>query len=243
MAVKKILINSTSKLYVKDTSKEYHCKDGTFSAADLQKKNTSICTKQGTAFFILDAAFLDVYEKMQRGPQIITLKDIGLIITNTGINKDSIVVDAGAGSGALCCFLAHVAKKVTSYELREDFLKIVEQNKEALALSNLIVKNKDIYEGIDEKNVDVVTLDLPEPWKAIAPASKALKPGGYLVSYSPTIPQTSDFVEQCAQHPFIHLKTCELIEREWEFDRRKIRPHSSIINHTGFLTFMRKVGL
>jgi len=234
--------NSLKKFYVKDISNDYHCEFGSIAKSDLNKKQGKVKTNKGIGLSIFDPTFKDIYEKINRGPQIVTLKDIGLIISNTGINKNSVVVDSGSGSGALCCFLAHIAKKVTSYELREDFFNISNQNKSLLKLRNLTIKNKNIYDGIDEKNVDLITFDLPEPWLAITHAEKALNVGGFLVNYSPTIPQVSDFVEGCNKlGSLIHLKTVELIEREWDFDKRKIRPKTTIINHTGFLTFIRKV--
>jgi tRNA (adenine57-N1/adenine58-N1)-methyltransferase len=54
-----------------------------------------------------------------------------------------------------------------------------------LELKNLKVKKKSIYEGIEEKEVDIITLDLPEPWLAVGPAEAALKVGGFIVSYLP----------------------------------------------------------
>ena len=38
-----------------------------------------------------------------------------------------------------------------------------------------------------------------------------------------------------------HIKTVELIEREWEAEERKVRPKSKGIGHSGFLSFARKV--
>ena len=40
-----------------------------------------------------------IYRKMKRGPQVILPKDIGIIIVYSGIDKNSVCVDAGTGSG------------------------------------------------------------------------------------------------------------------------------------------------
>ena len=51
---------------------------------------------------------------------------------------------------------------------------------------------------------------------------KALKSGGYLVSYSPTIPQAMDFANAILERKdFAIIKTSEVIEREWEMEGRK----------------------
>jgi tRNA (adenine57-N1/adenine58-N1)-methyltransferase catalytic subunit len=241
---KRILISSDGKeFYVKDSSKDYHNQFGFVKAEELGKKSgTVVKTNTGKDLFMMDADFIDNYGRIKRVPQIIPLKDIGPIITKTGIGKSSRVVDAGAGSGGLSLMLANIVKEVVTYEIREDFFKVVKSNIEELGFKNVELKNKNIYEGIDEKNIDLVTLDLPEPWKAVEPASKALKVGGFLVSYSPTVPQIMDFVEDIKKHnEFLYIETIEIIERQWEVNERKVRPCSQQIGHSGFLSFVRKI--
>jgi len=240
----KILTTKEGKtFYVKDISKDFHCQFGLIKAKDLNKKDGSVIkTNTKKELTIFTPSFIDSYKKIKRAPQIITRKDAATIIAETGINKDSKVVDAGAGSGALASLLANICKEVTTYEIREDFTKIAEQNKEFLGLKNLKIKNKDVYSGIDEKNIDLVTLDLPEPWKAVDSAKKALKTGGFLVSYSPTIPQVMDFISKISKEKSLqHIKTIELIQREWEIEERKVRPKTTQTVHTGFLSFCRKI--
>jgi tRNA (adenine57-N1/adenine58-N1)-methyltransferase len=242
--IKKILYADEDKVFfVRDTDKDYHCQFGFVKAADLKKKAGNIVkTNTGKELTLGEPSFIDVYAKIKRMPQIIPLKDIGSIITKTGIGKNSKIVDAGAGSGALSIMLGHVAKEVTTYELRPDFYEVVKGNIEDLGLKNVKIKNKDVYLGIDEKNIDVVTLDLPEPWKAVPAIKKALKVGGFIVSYSPTIPQVMDFISEVKKNSeFTYLETTEIIERHWEFDERKVRPKSQQIGHSGFLTFVRRI--
>ena len=238
----KILMSKNDKFLVKDTSKDYHTKHGFFKKEDLGKNIGAIKTNTGKEFSIFNPYFIDLYKKIKRDAQIIPLKDIGLIIAETGIGKKSKVIDAGAGSGALCCFLANIAKEVITYDIREDFIEIVKHNIDFLKLKNVKIKNRNIYDGIDEKKIDVIVLDLPEPWLAIESAKKALKIGGFLVSYSPTIPQTADFINKINKDEnFVHLKTSEIIERNWEIDERKVRPKSQQIGHSGFVSFVRRI--
>ncbi len=239
----RILIAKNKKtFFVRNTDKDYHCQYGYIKGKDLKKAKDGdiLVTNTGKELTIMTPSFIDIYKKIKRGAQIIPLKDIGHIITTTGINKSSIVVEAGAGSGALTCFLGHLCKKVYSYEIREDFMKIVQKNINLLDLKNIVLKDKDIYDGIDESNVDLVSLDLPEPWRVIPHAKKALKKGGFLISYSPSIPQTMDFVNKLDEDLF-HYVTYEIFEREWEINQRKVRPKSQRIGHSGFLSFARRI--
>ena len=242
--IKKVLITKQGKkFYARDLNSDFHTQYGFIKKSDLKKKDGSILkTNTKKELSIFSPSFIDLYKKIKRDAQIIPLKDIGLIIAETGIDKNSKIIDAGSGSGALACFLAHLCKEVVTYDIRKDFIKIVEKNIEFLDLKNIKIKNKDIYNKIDEKDADLIVLDLPEPWKAINSAKKALKIGGFLVSYSPSIPQTMDFVNAVNKDKnFVHVKTSEIIEREWEVEERKVRPKSRGIGHSGLISFCRRI--
>ncbi len=245
MSIKKVLITKEGrKFYANELDRDLHTQYGFIKKEELKKAKEGSLLKSNTSkeFFIFNPHFIDLYRKIKRDAQIIPLKDIGLIIAETGINKSSKVLDAGSGSGALACFLAGIAKEVVTYEIREDFIEIVKSNIEFLGLKNIKIKKNNIYNEIDDKNIDVAVLDLPEPWKALESCSKALKPGGFLVSYSPSVPQVADFVNDVRKNEsFVYLKTVEIIEREWEVEERRVRPKSTGIGHSGFLSFARKV--
>ncbi len=219
---------------------DVHTEFGLIKEVDLKKAKDEINSNIGKTFKILEPSFIDLISKAKRGPQIILNKDIGLILTATGIDKNSLVLDAGSGSGFLACNLARFTKKVVSYEKREDFQKIAKENAELLSLKNITFKLKDIYEGIEEKNLDLIVLDLPEPVKALEHSFKALKKGAFLVTYLPTINQVADFMLY-ADKKFFHVKTVELLERSWHVESQRVRPESQMIGHTGFLTFLRKM--
>lgn len=245
MSIKKILITQQGrKFFAKNVDEDMHTQYGLIKKDELKKAKEGDILKSNTSkeFFVFNPCFIDLYRKIKRDAQIIPLKDIGLIIAETGINKESKVLDAGSGSGALACFLAAIAKDTITYEIREDFIEIVKSNIEFLGLKNVNVKNIDIYNKIDDNGIDVAILDLPEPWKAIENCAKALKAGGFLVSYSPSVPQVADFVNAVRKNEsFVYLKTSEIVEREWEVEERRVRPKSKGIGHSGFLSFARKV--
>ena len=102
------------------------------------------------------------------------------------------------------------------------------------------IKNKDIYNGIDEKNVDLITLDLLEPWRALSHVLSSLKSGGFLVCYLPTITQVMELVKNLDNN-FYLWKISEVLEREWTVDNLKVRPNNHMLGHTAFLAFARKI--
>jgi len=182
----------------------------------------------------------DSYRKLKRGPQVILPKDIGMIIAYTGIGKNSVCVDAGTGSGWLAVSLARVCKKVTTYDIREDFIKIAEKNKVIENLDNLDIKKKDVTKGIREKNVDLVTLDMPNSDKAVRSAHKALRQDGYIFGYLPHMEQVKNFVTALNKLKFRNAVTMEVIVRDMLVREEGTRPSTKGVWHTAYLVFAQK---
>lgn len=240
--IKKILIEQKTgnKHFVKDLDDNFHTSLGVISKKDLRSKENLIKSDKGKTFFLIEPSFTDLWESLQRGPQMIIQKDIGMILAKTGVNKNSKVVDAGAGSGSLCLSLANVCKEVTTYEVNPEHYDIVAKNIKLFGFKNIELKQADVSKGIKEKELDLITLDLPEPWQVISHAEKALKIGGFLVVYLPNLNQVKMFIDTCRRSKINVLETLELIERKWKIEDRIMRPEFQMLGHTGFLTFCRK---
>ena len=130
---------------------------------------------------------------------------------------------------------------VYTYELREDFAEIAQKNVKGYGLDNVTVKCKNVEDGIDEKDVDLVFLDLPKPWDIVEHAKDALKSGGYLVAYTPYIDQVKLFSRILKKRDFSNIKSLECMVREIEVKDKGVRPSTRMTGHTGYLTFGRKV--
>lgn len=229
--------------YVERLDQDYHTEHGIIKAEDLQKEDGAIIvTSQNKEMSVVSTSFIDDYKRIERSAQIIPLKDIGSIISTVGIGPDMTIVDAGAGSGAVSLMLARLCKHVTAYEVREDHFAIVQRNIEKLGIMNCTLKRGSIYEPIEERDVDVFTLDVPEPRETVGTVKGSLKVGGHVVLYNPSLVQISEAVEAyMADGSFELLKTVEILEREWEVQDRKVRPKTQGIGHSGFLCYLRRV--
>ena len=181
-------------------------------------------------------------KKLKRGPQIITPKDASLILAYTAIEPGAKIVDAGTGSGFLAIFLATYIRpgKVYTYEKSERFVKLARENIKTSGLSKFITLRKaDITKGVKEKNVDLMTLDLKGAKRVIKHARKALKVGGQLVVYSPTVEHLIEAGKELKRQKFDNIKTVENIVREWKVGHTT-RPKTMGLMHTGFLTFAKR---
>ena len=108
-------------------------------------------------------------------------------------------------------------------------------------MKNLNIKQTNVYDGIEEKELDLITLDLPEPWKMVEPAEKSLKEGGFLVVYLPNLTQMKTFIDSCRGTAIKIIETVELLERKWKIEDKIMRPEFEMLGHTGFLTFCRRL--
>jgi tRNA (adenine57-N1/adenine58-N1)-methyltransferase len=229
-----------------ETEKSFHTHKGYIQLGDLIGKEygTRIASSMGIEFVALKPTLRDYIFKTKRRTQISYPKDISLIIMFSGIGPGSRVVEAGTGTGALTSALAHYVKptgRVYTYEVRPEFRERAIKNLERAKVSDYVKsKNKDVTEGIEEKDVDAVILDMATPWLVVPHAYTALKGSGVLVSFSPTIDQVVKVVEALTEHGFVGVETVETLMRFMQVVRGKTRPQTVMTGHTGYLTFARK---
>jgi tRNA (adenine57-N1/adenine58-N1)-methyltransferase catalytic subunit len=191
--------------------------------------------------------------KMPRGAQVIYPKDLAVIPMWADIYPGARVFEAGVGSGALTMALLRAVGDrgcVVSYEIRKDFAATATKNIERFMgkVPNHFLQIRNAYEGIEIGEgtscwmFDRVVLDLPEPWRVVSHAARALRSGGLYLSYVPTVPQvmqTVQALEQC--RVFTMIQNFETLLRTWNIKGRSVRPDHRMIAHSGFITVARKV--
>ncbi len=239
---KSVIISEGKKYFIEDISRDFHCSEGVITKSELEKENAIVTSNKGKEFFIFDASFVDSYKGIKKQAQTIPLKDLGFILAETGIGKDSVVIDTGSGSGGSACFFARHVKKVYTFDINENNIRQTQENINYFGLKNVVIKKADAYKKIPAKNADLILLDLTEPWRAIGPAMDSIRVGGFVVVYCPQITQTQGFVNQLSGMNAIHVKTVEMIERDWKVEGLIVRPRSLSNIHSGFISIFRKIG-
>ena len=199
-------------------------------------------TDRGHTLLAVRPTLGDYVRQMPRGPQIIYQKDLGNIISFADIYPGATVIEGGLGSGALTAALLRAVGpegRVITYEIDESVLPkaIRNINRVIPDSSNLQVKIGSIYEGIDERDVDRVVLDVPEPWQAVGPIGDALVMGGVMLSFLPTILQVHRLGGALEQDGRFQLvESMETLLRTWHVTERSVRPDHRMVAHSGFLT-------
>lgn len=220
---------------------------GYLSHNDLIGKpwGSRVSTHMGSPFVLLQPSLADILIETKRNTQIMYPKDIGFILVSMDIGPGKHVLEAGTGSGSFTTALAFMVGpqgRVTSYEARPEFQYLAHKNLDRLGLSDRVdFKLRDIAEGFDERNVDAVFLDLPNPQDYILQAKAALKPGGYLGSILPTTNQVPTLLIALRRENFAFIEVCELLLRYYKPVPDRLRPTDRMVAHTGYLIFARSV--
>jgi tRNA (adenine57-N1/adenine58-N1)-methyltransferase len=225
---------------------EFHTHAGVLSHDALigRDEGVTVQTNRGARLVAVRPTLGEYVLEMPRGAQVIYPKDLGPILVLADIHPGARVLESGVGSGALTMALLRAVGArghVTGYELREDFAARARRNIEGLLGSELplSIEIRDVYGGIDGDGFDRVVLDLPEPWRVVKHAEAALRPGGILLAYLPTIGQVARLREELEGSAFGMAQSLEVLQRTWHVDGQSVRPDHRMVAHTGFLTCAR----
>ena len=196
------------------------------------------------SFKIVKPNVNDFIDLMERRCSILIKKDIGQVLAHTGLGAGSRVVDAGTGAGAIALHFGNVVGlegKVFTYEVREDFAEVARRNIDNFGITNIEVKNKNIKEGIDEDNIDLIFLDLPKPFEIFEEVMESLNVGGWLAVYAPYINQAETSYRVAKKLGFYDIEIIETLERGLEVRTQGVRPKTRMVGHSGYLLFARKL--
>ena len=242
-----LLLDSKDRRYLVTLSEggEFHTHSGPVSHDLLigSEEGSVVRSSRGARYLAVRPTLAEVVLKMPRGAQVIYPKDLGPLLILADIFPGARVLESGLGSGALSMALLRAGAEITGYEIREDFAARAEANVAGFlgtkVLSRYHVEVRDVYQGIDATDLDRVVLDLPEPWRVLASATDALRSGGIVVSYLPSITQVVTFRQGLETHGFGMAETIEVLNRSWHVEGQAVRPDHRMVAHTGFLTSAR----
>jgi tRNA (adenine57-N1/adenine58-N1)-methyltransferase catalytic subunit len=239
---------------VLEAGKSFFTHRGSLSHDDLigRQDGSVVTSSGGTPYVALRPLLADFTLAMKRGAAVVYPKDAAQIVAMADVFPGAQVIEAGAGSGALTCWLLRAAGEcgsVTSFERRTDFAEIARRNVAGFfgtvpAAWRLVIGGFDAgaVSSLPADHADRVILDMLAPWDCLDAAARALLPGGVICCYVATTTQLSRTVEGLrAQGQFYEPAAWESIVRGWHVDGLAVRPEQRMIGHTGFLVTARRL--
>ncbi|HWG99394.1 MAG TPA: tRNA (adenine-N1)-methyltransferase, partial [Pilimelia sp.] len=229
--------------------RSFHTHRGILAHDDLigLPDGSVVTSSGGTAYLALRPLLADYVLSMPRGAQVIYPKDAAQIVALGDVFPGARVLEAGAGSGALACWLLRAVGadgELHSYELREDFAAIARRNVEAFFGGPHPAWRLHVGDvaRCPDSGFDRIILDMLAPWEALDLVERALVPGGVFIGYVATTPQLSELVEALRERGgFTEPRAWESLVRDWHADGLAVRPDHRMIAHTAFLVSARRL--
>ncbi|GIJ46642.1 transposase [Virgisporangium aliadipatigenens] len=234
---------------VLEPGKEFHTHRGAIPHDTLigLPDGSVVTSAGGTAYLALRPLLADYVLGMPRGAQVIYPKDAAQIVAMGDVFPGAKVLEAGAGSGALSCWLLRAVGptgQLHSFEQRADFAEIAKKNVAAFAGDvppNWFLTVDDVG-TCTEREFDRIILDMLTPWEQLDLVERALVPGGVFIGYVATTPQLSELVEALRERGcFTEPRAWESLVRDWHADGLAVRPDHRMIAHTAFLVTARRL--
>ncbi len=121
---------------VLEPGKSFFTHRGSLSHDELigSQDGSVVTSSGGTPYVALRPLLADFTLSMKRGAAVVYPKDAAQIVAMADVFPGARVIEAGAGSGALACWLLRAAGdcgSVTSFERRADFAEIARRNVES----------------------------------------------------------------------------------------------------------------
>ena len=225
-----------------------HIRNGGFPADDLigLVEGSTVHNSANEPFLILRPTFASLIPHLPRRAQVIYPKDIGPILLWGDIAPGLRVLEVGVGPGAMTMALLRAvgpSGQLISYEAREDFCEMARSNVRRFfgEAPHWVLKLADATEGIAERDLDRMIIDIAEPWTLLPAATTALRPGAVLIAYVPTVLQVKQFVDEARTGGFGAVHSMETLTRSWHVRGLSIRPQHRMIGHTGFIIICRRL--
>ncbi len=175
-----------------------------------------------------------------RATQAILPFDAAYIIYTAGILPGTHILEAGVGTGSLSYSILKAIGnegKLVTMDINKNTIDIARNNiGKFIPMDNWETLLGDVRSDNLSEKYDAAILDIQDPWDAVENMKNCIKPGGYLVTYSPNFNQAEKNVIVMKKLNFYVLETVELIKRNIIVRENATRPDNNIVDHTAFIS-------
>jgi len=210
-----------------------------------QKWGSEILSHKESPFYLFQPGIEELIMTTKRNTQIMYAKDIGYLLLKLNIISGTKVIEAGTGSGSLTQVIAAVIGSeghLFSYDVRPEMQNLAKKNLKRLGIEERVTFiEKNIENGFDQKNIDAIFLDVPNPFDYLEQMKIALVPGGFFGTILPTTNQIIKLLIELRRQQFAFIEVSEIMLRHYQAEATKLRPTDRMVAHTGYLIFARPI--
>lgn len=181
--------------------------------------------------------------------QIVYTADASYIVSRLDISTNSVVLEAGTGSGSFTHSLSRSTAngQVYTYEFHEP--RFIEAKSEIVShgIKNVHITHRDVCNGgfdinreigseVDENvdyikqlPADAIFLDLPSPWEAIPHLDSVIAPHTAICCFSPCIEQVDKTVKALQDNGWTSIEMVEVSSKRWEARKDMVRDVKDVV--------------
>jgi tRNA (adenine57-N1/adenine58-N1)-methyltransferase len=243
-----LLYHSPQKTWLVEanTGKKFHTHLGVLDIGEAVGSDfgSHLLSSKGKKVVLLEPLVYDFVMKSDRLTQIVYPKDLAYIGIRSGLTSGSRVLEVGTGSGGLTTYLASIVRPsghVFTFDVNPKFSAVAKKNIKKANLSDYVTFHDHTqFQDANCGDVDIVIVDIGDPWTMIEKTYELLKPSGTLLAICPTMNQLEKMASTLTEFGFVFVDSTELMIRNIEVREGKTRPAMRMIGHTTYLIFGRK---
>jgi len=182
---------------------------------------------------------------IKRETQIIYPKDSFYIAKKLNLGEGKLLLEFGTGSGAATMvFASSVGKegKVYTFEREERIFKTARRNLEKFGFTENVVMFNEAFnpEKVEGILFDAAFVDVREPYPFVESVWKVLKPSAPVGFLLPTANQVQELLKVLKPY-FGDIEILEILTRYYKANPERFRPEDTMVGHTAYLLFAKKL--
>jgi len=240
-----ILIRFKEKRYLKrvEIGKNFSYKGGVLKFEELIGKPFGI-TVGDLQIFKPTLEEIILYG-IRRKTQIIYPKDSFFIAKKLNLSEGKILLEFGTGSGAATMVFSTCvgnSGRVYTFEREERIFKTAKGNLEKFGFTQNVSMFNEPFEPSEVEGIifDAAFVDVKEPYPYVEKVWEVLKksaPVGFLL---PTANQVVELLKVLKPY-FGDIEVLEILSRYYKVNPERFRPEDTMVGHTAYLLFAKKL--